>query len=201
MCCSTSKRETTAHQQIPGCMPHGPSRFEHYQQVPPKQPNQRQQPEIGAGTCHQIDCQQVLAQQVKLVCLESCQLYVICFTGISAPGTLRYEIGVRAKTGPSNDLRSLADQCKRKAMSEGMQHMAVGQNQWYHFGVGAPPILVYFSGDWDVHWGTIWILTRAHMFVTDSGYRPSWRCPITAAQAGPCSTRLRFASGPWVKRP
>ena len=22
-----------------------------------------------------------------------------------------------------------------------------------HFGVGAPPILVYFSGDWDVHWG------------------------------------------------
>ena len=31
--------------------------------------------------------------------------------------------------------------------------MAVGQNQWYHFGVGAPPILVYLSGDWDVHWG------------------------------------------------
>ena len=28
---------------------------------------------------------------------------------------------------------------------------AVGQNQWYHVGVGAPPILVYFSGDWDVH--------------------------------------------------
>ena len=27
------------------------------------------------------------------------------------------------------------------------------QNQWYHFGVGAPPILVYFGGDWDVHWG------------------------------------------------
>ena len=33
----------------------------------------------------------------------------------------------------------------------GMDKMAVGQNQWYHFGVGAPPILVYFSGDWDVH--------------------------------------------------
>ena len=31
--------------------------------------------------------------------------------------------------------------------------MAVGQNQWYHFGVGAPPIFVYFSWDWDVHWG------------------------------------------------
>ena len=24
---------------------------------------------------------------------------------------------------------------------------------WDPFGVGAPPILVYFSGDWDVHWG------------------------------------------------
>ena len=31
--------------------------------------------------------------------------------------------------------------------------MAVGQNQWYHFGIGAPPILIYFNGDWDVHWG------------------------------------------------
>ena len=31
--------------------------------------------------------------------------------------------------------------------------MAVGQNQWYHFGAGAPPILVHFSGDWDVRWG------------------------------------------------
>ena len=28
-------------------------------------------------------------------------------------------------------------------------HMAVGLNQWYHFGVGAKPILVYFSGAWD----------------------------------------------------
>ena len=31
--------------------------------------------------------------------------------------------------------------------------MAVGQNQWYYFGVGAPPILVNFSGDWDVSLG------------------------------------------------
>ena len=29
--------------------------------------------------------------------------------------------------------------------------LAVGENQWYHFGVGVPPILAYFSGDWDVH--------------------------------------------------
>ena len=42
------------------------------------------------------------------------------------------------------------------------KHMAVGQNKWYHFGVGAPPILVHFSGDWDVHWGYD-ILTHGHM--------------------------------------
>ena len=42
-------------------------------------------------------------------------------------------------------------------------YMAVGQNQWYHFGVGAPPILEpilvgigMFTG------GTIWILTHGH---------------------------------------
>ena len=27
------------------------------------------------------------------------------------------------------------------------------QNRWYHLGIGAPPILVHFSGDWDVHSG------------------------------------------------
>ena len=41
-------------------------------------------------------------------------------------------------------------------------HVAVGQNQWYHFGVGAPPILVYVSGDWDVLWG-YGILTHGHV--------------------------------------
>ena len=30
--------------------------------------------------------------------------------------------------------------------------ISVGQNQWYHFAVGARPILVYFSGVWDVYW-------------------------------------------------
>ena len=29
----------------------------------------------------------------------------------------------------------------------------MGENQWYHFGVGVPPISVYSSEDWDVHWG------------------------------------------------
>ena len=40
----------------------------------------------------------------------------------------------------------------------------MGQNQWYHFGVGAPPILVYFSRDWDVDWG-YGILTHGHLAV------------------------------------
>ena len=42
------------------------------------------------------------------------------------------------------------------------RHVAVGQHQWCHVGVGAPPILVYFSGDWDVHSG-YGILTYGHV--------------------------------------
>ena len=34
-----------------------------------------------------------------------------------------------------------------------LREMAVGQHQWNHFGVGAPPILAYFSWDWHVPWG------------------------------------------------
>ena len=48
--------------------------------------------------------------------------------------------------------------------------LAVGQNQWYHFGVGAgaPPILVLveigmFTG------GTIWVLTHGHLDSQGSG--------------------------------
>ena len=33
---------------------------------------------------------------------------------------------------------------------EAQPYMAMVQNQWYHFGIGAPPMLVSFSGD--VHW-------------------------------------------------
>ena len=33
-------------------------------------------------------------------------------------------------------------------------HMAMVQNHWYHFGIGAPPAhFSRFFGDWDVHWG------------------------------------------------
>ena len=41
-------------------------------------------------------------------------------------------------------------------------YVAVGQNQWHHFGEAAPPILVYFSGNWDVHWG-YGILAHGHV--------------------------------------
>ena len=62
---------------------------------------------------------------------------------------------------------------------EGHSHMAVGQNQWYHFGVGAPPILVYFSGDWDVRWG-YGILTHGHTSFS-SKTNQSWPHPFHAS--------------------
>ena len=42
--------------------------------------------------------------------------------------------------------------------------MAVGQNQWYHFGVGefTTHFRTYFSGDWDVHWGITGLLTQPY---------------------------------------
>ena len=52
-------------------------------------------------------------------------------------------------------------------------HLAVGQNQWYHFGKGAPPILVYFSGDWDVHWG-YGLFTHGHLCVTEMSHIFGW---------------------------
>ena len=69
--------------------------------------------------------------------------------------------------------------------------LAVGQHQWYHFGVGAPPILVYFSGVWDVHWG-YGVLTHSHFVfpwfgpgvltqITDSMVAPSEQVPPVRA--------------------
>ena len=62
-------------------------------------------------------------------------------------------------------------------------HLAVGQNQWYHFWVGAPPILVYFSGDWDVHWG-YGNFTHGHFGSTKAvvqvcgSHTPFWSCQV-----------------------
>ena len=61
--------------------------------------------------------------------------------------------------------------------------MAVGQNQLYHFGVGAPS-LVYLTGDSDVDWG-YGILTHGHiscfaLATGDSPKRSFW--PRSRAQ-------------------
>ena len=56
------------------------------------------------------------------------------------------------------------------------------QNQWYHFGIGAPPVLVYFSGDWDVHWG-YGILTHGHKIF-------SWH--LAVASGWEWKLRVRF---------
>ena len=45
-----------------------------------------------------------------------------------------------------------------------------------HFGVGAPPSLVY-SGDWDVHWGATGLLTHGQV-ASETGRRaalPAWQ--------------------------
>ena len=41
-------------------------------------------------------------------------------------------------------------------------HVCGSKPMGSHFGVGAPPIFVYLSGDWDVHWG-YGILTHGHI--------------------------------------
>ena len=60
--------------------------------------------------------------------------------------------------------RHRANQGNSIAPRSSFCYMAVSQNQWYHFGVGAPPVLVYFSGDWDVHWG-YGLLTHGHVYI------------------------------------
>ena len=62
-------------------------------------------------------------------------------------------------------------------------YMAVSQNQWYHFGVGAPPILVYFSWDWDFHWG-YGLLTHGHMI--------AFLCSETTRQNASATVVLRY---------
>ena len=70
--------------------------------------------------------------------------------------------------------------------------MAVGQKQWYHLGVGAPPILEpilvgigMFTG------GTIWILTHGHFF-TSSPFQ-SLRLDSHFGSGAPQALLLLFA--------
>ena len=54
--------------------------------------------------------------------------------------------------------------------------MAVGQDKWYHFGAGAPLILAYLIGDWDVHCG-YGLLTHGHiLLVKGSNMSVVWHC-------------------------
>ena len=62
---------------------------------------------------------------------------------------------------------------EKQGNNKHMMHMAAGQNQWYHSGVGAPPILVYFSRDW-VHWG-YGVLAHGHVSPPGHSPPPAWR--------------------------
>ena len=77
--------------------------------------------------------------------------------------------------------------------------LAVGQNQWSHFGAGAPPILDpivvgigMFTG------GTMWILTHGHLAdrtrarLVNSTHR---LLPMARGAAEPCRRRLRCSLG------
>ena len=108
---------------------------------------------------------EVFSCKEQFVCADN--LYVLGFagpmqksTGItgSAP---RCPLGIDAKAVTVSDLadpracpvkRGLHFNCHLFYEPQS-SHLAAGQNQWYHFGVGAPPTKVYFSGDWDFHWG------------------------------------------------
>ena len=65
---------------------------------------------------------------------------------------------------------------RRIAVSRGLfslAQMGLGQNQWYHFGVSAPPVLVHFSGDRNVHWG-YGILTPGQIYFPCLLVFPCW---------------------------
>ena len=69
--------------------------------------------------------------------------------GVRVEFTPSYNKRFQASVDPSQLARFFGFPCKWTVALT--CDMTVGQNQWYHFGVGAPPILVYFSGDWDFH--------------------------------------------------
>ena len=71
-------------------------------------------------------------------------------------------------------------------------HMAVVQNQWYHFGVGAPPVFVYVSGDWGVHC-TYGVLKRA---LASSFNHPSVGTYVFVTCLASCLRRSAFGRGP-----
>ena len=88
----------------------------------------------------------------------------------------------------------------------GRRDMAVGQNQWYDFGVGAPPILVYVSGDWDVHWG---YLTHGHIGIWTEELSVSYDSSMSTLPPSPAGSEIglvgsfravHMASLFWIRR-
>ena len=91
------------------------------------------------------------------------------------------------------------------------------QNQWYHFGIGAQPILVHLSGDWDVlavrgfdPWPTPWDTVGFRLFLPSS----IWAVPLghfvfkrTALGRRPrgwsvarcCWTHFAWRLGKWIQ--
>ena len=66
-----------------------------------------------------------------------------------------------------------------------------GSKPMVQFGVGAPPILVYFSGYWNVHWGH-GILTHGHLSL--AGTDPRQERPIECLPStDPLPFELRLA--------
>ena len=68
---------------------------------------------------------------------------------MAAADTVESQLRNTVRAARTRSLRCVKAIIAKKRASEA--YVAVGQNQWYHFGVGAPPIEVYFGGDWDVH--------------------------------------------------
>ena len=66
--------------------------------------------------------------------------------------------------------------------------LAAGQNQWCHFGVGAAPILAYFSGDWHVHWG-YGILAHGCLKMAVNQLAVLWPSNSGVAEASPSTVK------------
>ena len=87
---------------------------------------------------------------------------------LDALGALRPQRAALARRGPAGLLPAAGLRAVKREQARGgadlQIHMAVGQNQRYHFGVGefTTHVRTHFSGDWDVHWGH-GLLTRGHV--------------------------------------
>ena len=78
-------------------------------------------------------------------------------------------------------------------------YLDVGQNQGYHFGLGAQSILVHFSGDWDVHWG-YGLLTRSRIEAGKGGLLSAGVPQGYQDARKPAEAHEARGAGAWVAR-